>query len=304
MTTVDLSRLRGDQIVIHYGGALTSVDAYTFANSLVAFADAARAVNAVINPGQNIEIRIEALGDGSFRAVVKRITKGIGGFFSKGVQPLFWGVIGTLLYDIADPSEVQIVIEDDQVVIEHGGDRIIVPREVYDMAQQARADPEVQRNIRRTIEVLEPDPAIENFGLTPEIDDPEPLVQVPRSRFAMLTRPPELSPDNPTKREHRERARLVILKAWLKKGRHKWQFEWNGVPLSAPIEDQEFLDRLARREYLLGAGDALDVLLRVNQDLDEALGVYVNDQSTFIVEKVFRVVPQTPQALLPDQPEG
>jgi hypothetical protein len=48
--TVDLRKLEGDQIVIHFGGSLTSVDAYTFANSLVAFADTIRAVNASINP--------------------------------------------------------------------------------------------------------------------------------------------------------------------------------------------------------------------------------------------------------------
>ena len=37
--TIRLSELSGDQIVIHFGGALTSVDAYTFGNSLIAFAD-------------------------------------------------------------------------------------------------------------------------------------------------------------------------------------------------------------------------------------------------------------------------
>ena len=31
MGTVDLRDLSGDQIVIHFGGELTSVDAYTFA---------------------------------------------------------------------------------------------------------------------------------------------------------------------------------------------------------------------------------------------------------------------------------
>ena len=35
MGAIDLGELKGDQIVIHYGGALTSVDAYTFANSLI-----------------------------------------------------------------------------------------------------------------------------------------------------------------------------------------------------------------------------------------------------------------------------
>jgi len=67
VTTIDLGKLEGDQIVIHYGGALTSVDAYTFANSLVAFADTVRAINYELNPGQNVEVRLEAVGPGSYR---------------------------------------------------------------------------------------------------------------------------------------------------------------------------------------------------------------------------------------------
>ena len=38
MGIVNVGDLGGDQIVIHFGGALTSVDAYTFGNSLIAFA--------------------------------------------------------------------------------------------------------------------------------------------------------------------------------------------------------------------------------------------------------------------------
>ena len=90
MATVNLGELGGDQIVIHFGGALTSVDAYTFGISLVAFADTIRAVNGILNPEQNIEIRLEAIGPGSFRAVVKRLKKGFGGFFARGAEAVFW----------------------------------------------------------------------------------------------------------------------------------------------------------------------------------------------------------------------
>ena len=93
MTVIDLRSLEGDQVVIHFGGAITSVDAYTFANALIAFADTARAVNDVINPGQAIEIRLDAVGPGSFRAIVRRIQKGLGGFFSRGAQDVFWGIV-------------------------------------------------------------------------------------------------------------------------------------------------------------------------------------------------------------------
>ena len=97
--TIDLREFEGDQIVIHFGGSLTSVDAYTFANSLLAFADTIRAVNTVINPNQNIEVRLEAIGPGSFRAVIKRVKKGLGGLFSRGAEQVFWGIVAALIYD-------------------------------------------------------------------------------------------------------------------------------------------------------------------------------------------------------------
>jgi hypothetical protein len=294
MGTVDLGELRGDQIVIHFGGAVTSVDAYTFGNSLVAFADTIRSVNGIVNPGQNIEIRLEAIGPGSFRAVIKRLSKGLGGFFSRGAEVVFWGIIATLIYEhlIKNDPHVKITVKTDEVVIEKDGDTIIVPRNVYDQMPNVRRDPEVQRNLSKTFQVIEEDSAIENFGLTPRLDDPEPLVQIPRADFARLASLPALVESDSRRRERTERARLVILKAWLMRGNREWSFEWNGVPISAPIKDERFFDKLASHEILIGQGDGLDVELKYQQDYDEAMGVYVNDPHTFEVVRVIRPVPR------------
>jgi hypothetical protein len=292
MGIVDLREFKGDQVVIHFGGALTSVDAYTFANSLVAFADTIRSVNAIVNPSQSIEIRLESLGAGSFRAVIKRIAKGLGGFFSRVAEAVFWGIIATLIYEniIKDDPHVQISVRTDEVIIQKGGDKIIIPRNVYDQMPNVRANPEVQKNLSRTFQVLENDEAIQNFGLTPKLTDPEPLIQVPREDFPSLSSPPQLVEGDPRRRERTENARLVILKAWLVPGNRKWSFEWNGVPLSAPIKDEGFLDRLARREYLIGHGDALDVRLRYQQEYDDSLGIYVNDPHTFEIVEVLAAI--------------
>ena len=64
MGIVDLRPLERDEIVVHYGGSLNSVDAYTFANSLISLADTAREINKIINPDQPIEVRIEAIDRG------------------------------------------------------------------------------------------------------------------------------------------------------------------------------------------------------------------------------------------------
>lgn len=296
--TVDLRELEGNQIVIHFGGALSSVDAYTFANSLVAFADTVRAVNHALNPEQGIEVRLEAIGPGSFRAVVKRVAKGLGGFFSRGTEAVFWGIITTLIYNnlAARDPHTSITVNTEEVIIRTGDDTVIVPRIVYEQAQNLRADPEVQRNLQKTFNTIEQDEAVENFGLTPRITDKEPLVQVDREKIHMLASRQALTEvETETRRERTELARLVILKAWLVPGQRKWSFEWNGVPISASIRDPAFFNRIAAREFLIGYGDALDAKVRFWQDYDDALGVFVNDPHTFEVLEVIRVVPKARQ---------
>ena len=148
--------------------------------------------------------------------------------------------------------------------------------------------------------MIEEDSAIENFGLTPNLTDAMPLVQLSRDDFSRLATVPSFDMLPSEKRRERiERARLVILKAWLIPGNRKWSFEWNGVPISASISDTSFFDKLARREILLGQGDALDVELRYEQEYDEALGVYVNDARTYNVVRIIAPVPRARQGELP-----
>jgi hypothetical protein len=117
-------------------------------------------------------------------------------------------------------------------------------------------------------------------------------LRIPRADFPLVASPVVGAEEQPLERTKKERARLLILKAWLNHAKRKWSFEWNGIPISAPISDREFLDQLDRREHLLGAGDALDVEITYKQTLDPELGVYVNDQNSFVVSRVIKPVPR------------
>jgi hypothetical protein len=55
MAVIGLDRFFEDTIVVHFGGKAGSIDAYTFAEALIGFADTAYAVSSVIDPGQEIE---------------------------------------------------------------------------------------------------------------------------------------------------------------------------------------------------------------------------------------------------------
>jgi len=291
---IRLDRFEGDAVVLHFGGAEGSIEAYTLAEALVGFTHASLAINAIIDPGSEIEIVVEATGRGSFRTRIRRIKKDYGGLLAIG-GTVFWGVVSNVIYDatLKNDPKPEITVNTDEVIIKHGNDVVIVPRKVHGAAEEAKKNPEVQHGLSRAFAALEADKSISDFGITGSLADREPLVRIPRAEFPKLINLHELLPhDPPEERTRSERARLVVLKPWLIHSRRKWSFEWNGIPISAPIRDPSFLDRLDRREILFGSGDALDVEIVYRQHFDPSLGLYVNDANSFVITRVIQAIPR------------
>jgi hypothetical protein len=290
---LSLHEFEGDTVVVHFGGEPASINAHTFASVLLGLAATAYAVSATIDPGHEIEIRLEAIGPGSFRARLRRYRKHYGGIFSGPVGAVLWSVVANIIYDSAIKKETPpiIIVKTDEVIIETGGRTYVVPRVVHEATENAKKNPEVQEGLRRTFETLQRDERITEFGLTGRMDDPLKL-RIPRAEFPRILEAVTIFQEDTKERTVKETARLVILKAWLNQAKRKWAFEWNGVPVSAPIADGDFLDRIERREVLLGAGDALDVEIAFKQRYDPTLGVFVNEQNSFVITKVIKPVPR------------
>lgn len=290
MAAIRLDQFEDDTLVLHFGGVEGTIDAYTLAEALIGFVDAAVAINSTVDPGTEIEIVVEATGRGSFRASIRRIRKNYGGLLAIA-GTVFWGVVVNVIYDAIKPdTKPQIIVNTDEVTIKYGSETIIVSRQVHEGTQAAKKNPAVPTGLNKAFAALEADENVTDFGVTGSISDHEPLIKIPRAEFPKnisFALPPE---EQPQEREQKKRARLLILKPWLNHAKRKWSFEWNGVPISAPIKDQQFLHRLDRREVLFGAGDAIDVEITFKQNYDRSLGVYVNDQNSFVVTRVIRAV--------------
>jgi hypothetical protein len=294
MAIIRLDEFHDDTIVLHFGGSSQSIDAYTLAEALTGFADTALAVSATIDPGTEIEILVEATGPGSYRTQIRRIKKDYGGLLAVG-GTVFWGVVSNVVYDAtlkkADPKP-EITVSSDEVIIKHGNDTIIVPRKVHEATEHVKKNPAVQRGLSKTFAALDADEKVTDFGITSSLKDPEPLIRIPRADFPAIVTFEAATEDQPKERTVKERARVIVLKPWLNHSKRKWSFEWNGVPISAPIADKDFLDKLDRREVLFGSGDALDVEFTFKQNYDTALGVWVNDPNSFVVTRVIRPMPR------------
>lgn len=291
MTDVDMSSFADDTITLTFSVPEHGIDAYTLADALTAFANLARAVDQHLNPGQEIAIEVVALTPGSVRAHLRRLARGPAGFFSDGAKQVFWGVVGGVLtfWILGGNPEINITVDGDRVVVTSGDQTVVVTKDVFEAAKAIAVQENVAARGREFFEVLEADPMIDAISVGPN-DKKDQRLRIGRGDFGRLIRQTKLEPIQPSRRR-RERARLVVTKPSLHIKPRKWAFEWNGVPLSAPISDVAFRETLVRRGFLFGYGDVLEVEISYTQVFDVDVGDYMNDTSSYEISKVFRHIP-------------
>jgi len=89
-----------EEFVLYFGGKPNRINAYTLASSLVSVADAVKSANSLINPGYDVEVVVEAFGEGSFKVRVKTIFHGAQNLFSKeNLKAIVLSVIAAYIYE-------------------------------------------------------------------------------------------------------------------------------------------------------------------------------------------------------------
>lgn len=275
MKVVDISNFE-DSVVLHFETGTQKINAYTLASTLVAIADAAKAANTTINAGYEVEIIVEALGAGSFRAKISVLYKeGKNLFTSQLVAGVIIGVIANYVYErtLAVDDNVKIEIHTDEVIIEKGDEKIIVPRNVYDATREVEKNPKFTQAIDKSFQAIEKDKKIEGLGFVKNIDDPKPEVIIPRNAIISAS---GILIEEEGVRIVTELVELQILKAILERGRRKWEFMWRGFKISAPITDDSFYNDFFAHDITIAPGDSLDVKLQIKQNKDEDTGIYKN----------------------------
>jgi len=294
MPTVQIRNFE-DKIVLYFGGETSRINAYTLASTLVAFADAAKAANAVVNPGYDVEVVVEALAGGSFRATIRTIFKEAGNLFSKdGLKAIVLGVLASVVYEhtLAPNKDVVVNVSGDEVVIQQGETKIIVPRAVHEGAKAAKQNPSFRKAVGDAARAIEADPEVRTFGLTHSPGKPG--LEIPRERVAALSTW-VLEPEG-DERELAETTDLQILRAILERSRRMWQFAWNGVRISAPVVDEKFYQDFFERRITVAPGDSLRVKLVVRQKRHPGHGVFMN--ASYEVAEVIKHIPRVPMEQL------
>jgi hypothetical protein len=292
MRIVEISKFE-ESVVLHFKTEGHRINAYTLASTLVSIADAAKAANSTLNAGYDVEITVEAVGPGSFRAKITALYKNSKNLFSSQlVAGVIIGVLANYIYErtLAIEDGVTIQVNTDEVIIEKGDEKIVVPRKVYEATRQVEHNPQFKQAIVKTLKAIENDEKVEALGFVEEIDSPEPEVVIPRQ--SIINASLQLEAEEPT-RVVEESVDLQIIKAILERSRRKWEFMWRGVKISAPVTDENFYVEFFAHDITIAPGDVLKVRLQIKQIRDPDTGIYSN-QAYEIVE-VFEHVPRLRQ---------
>lgn len=266
-----------DTFVLHFGGEFKRINAYTLASSLVAIADAVKSANSHINPGYEVEVVVEAIEGGSFKAQVRTLYNGAANLFTaENAKAIALSVVAAFVYQhtLAPDSEVNVIVNDDSVVIEQGDDRIIVPREVHEAVKEIEKRPQFRSSVARAFEAVANDGEIESFGITESLKDEEPAIKVPKERLGLLAS--EILEPDIASREIVEVVELQIVRAILERSKRRWEFVWRGIKIPAPVLDQKFYDDFFAHKITIAPGDVLRASMKIHQEKDEDTGIFIN----------------------------
>lgn len=296
MTNFEVRR-ETDRFVLYFDTPKHEVNAYALASALVALADAVREANSVVNPGYAVEVIVEALSDGSFKATVRTVFKKAKNLFSnQAVQAIIYGIISTHIYETCfkGDSPPKITVTGDEVIIESGNDKIIVPRNVYEAKRQLDKSARFNNAVGRMFAAAASDPSVEGIGLTEDNGSKKPPYIVPREMFASFRT--EVEPDDST-REIVEVTHVEINRAILERGSRRWEFFWRGIKIAAPIHDEKFFDKFFAHEITIAPGDSLYVALSIVQEKQKDSGIFVNVR--YAITEVYEHVPRLKQKRFP-----
>lgn len=275
MSVINIAEFE-DSVVIHFDTDDKRINAYTLASTLVSLADAAKAANTAINSGCEVEVLVEALGPGSFRAQIRAIySRSKDLLAGQVVLGIVIGILGNYIYErtLSLDNKVTVEVKTDEVVIQKGQDRVVVPRNVYDATRKAEKNPEFIKAMSKTFETVSSDDKVKGIGLVPHMDSPPPEIIVSKEALQALV---STAPDDPDARTIYEQVELQILKAILEKSRRKWEFMWRGVKISAPVTHEHFYINFFAHHITIAPGDVLSVKLAIKQTKDINTGVYTN----------------------------
>jgi hypothetical protein len=305
---IDLTQFEKDGgFTIKLVGPSGLIAADTLIETLAGFSESLCAIGETVNPKFALEVFITSVEPGSVNIVVqlKQHLKRNAAVYAGAAlaTDIIVGLFTNYVYDLVKPQEACAVdFSEEKITIKGSNCNVIIPREVYNLRPRIHHNPKVAKGVMRALKAVETDHSVRSIGVGTKLEGP-PVMTVPRAYFSEALRRLDWPIDLPRSerltmieepgslgfetREQDVRSNMIIVKAVLLRSKRKWQFNWQGIRISAPITDPNFFDQLEARAIALRQGDALDANLTIVQRFLPDARVWEN--AGYTVTKVYSI---------------
>lgn len=300
------------QVRVTYKGDFSQVEAAPILQSLLSLVKAFEIAGERLNKykDRKLTIYITGVGKGSFIVdldLALSLLDKIRELFlnEEAAKTITTGVISGVLSNIiikliGNRKTHNIEERDNKVIINNQhGNIIILDKGILNLiSRDKELDYAITEAIEPLIEIEQVD-AIEIDA--PDIKDKiqingEPVSKITINREDM----PKLLEPNPLlelseiiKEEEYKNQALTVIKAVFSKSKRKWEFVYNGIKISAHIQDEDFYKDMFNLKYKFLPGTRMICDLKITKAFDEEAHEYINRE--YIIVKVHNVItPQEP----------
>lgn len=248
------------------------IDTETYIQALSSLTTIVKEANYQLEASERISINVVAQDTGSFD--VGLAIKTIRDLFSNGTVQYLASLVTIVggLYSLKkidkhmDRSKTEI--NGDDVTIKNVQGNVIfhTHKDTYNIYTTNQV---VQDAISNNFKSLENDESITGF----EINNDDDTVRVERQEFADLAKKIEIKVENQEVTEIP--ANLIIVKLVFEGEDRKWEFLYNGIKISATVQDEGFWSQINDGKSF-SKGDELVADLRIIREFDPTVAAYFN----------------------------
>lgn len=240
-------------------------DAVVAAETLIAWVQAIRETNNLIDPGSRVAVNIISAEEGSlrFRAAMRFFENHVLGppaDYLTEFPRLKKIVVATV---IGIPAGLTLGLVGSAVLPDATVN--ISPQErhaVEQMQDKARNDPAVQKRVRTFYSTVERDSAVTAVSVAAGVDEP-PILRVPSFEFAERSGVWEPQEQAEHERHRKDEWQVIVTHAALRSTPHTWRFERDGMPFSAKMADEIFLAAIRDGTLPLTIQEGVEMLVEI-----------------------------------------
>jgi len=287
-----------NEFTLKFDGRLNEVDAATLGYSLLNVTTIIQEVNAEVNSGQPIDIKVKGTGPGSFLVHLALDPSQAVPLLNPENLKIAGAAIGVVVTTVAGVFKIRKILKGkapkevaqkgDEVHLQGSdGNTLSVDKRTYNIYLN---NPKVNESLTKTFKTLDADASITGFEIVDRKE--QPLFEASREDFTPMAL--GSGAPLPERKTITERTKLHIIKLSFERA-FKWELLYRGFKITASIADDDFFNRIDRGESF-SKGDVLDVELEIEQVFDPSISAYEN--KSYQVKRVVEHIPRAKQSSL------